>query len=382
LALLLFLVLAFPSAGLSQDDSWNRFLGRFEKCKKPSVEQCRKFDDLMAMVEKDRSRLKKLADSGNPRLETAALRIMGRTAPDAEVLSTLLGSKEPEVRIEAMNLAANTGQTGLGAAILELARKAKENQEQREMLRAVNALGRLGYQEAFPFVLELVGDEHKKVSRVAIQALSAFTGAEVTQVLSRYATDGTLTARTRIAAIFGLGNLKDPKATELLVTLVRGEEEAVRGPAVKALAQTGDRGVVSELVDLLGDAAVEEPLIFTLGTLGGAKAGSMLMAIYRDEKRGDKTRFDALCGAGRAGADAALEPLLKKVGAGSESTRIEAIQALGYLGSPEAVERIFERFKKGKAREKNMAHWAIRNCSGKALETKEDIEEYLEERNK
>lgn len=373
------LLLAVP-ANAQEPSSFDKALTELAACTTHPVQKCAAFSLVQAAVEKDKELLAQVVKKGGKPGTQAALRIMSRVGGHAGVLKGLLASEDDEVRIGAIGLVANTGVTELAPDIYLLAQRAREKGPERELLKAVYALGRLKHQEAAQLLLELTSSPALKLSRAAIEAVATMGAKGVLEKLMAMAGDATLPPRNRKAAIANLGRLRVPVATKLLLKLVEKEDTPVRRAALRALGDTGDRSIVPELVGLMKEADLLPALTESLARIGGEKASSMLYSMSQDEELGGKIRFAALCGAARTGSKRALEPLVKKLVSSTPATRNSAIEALGQLGDPAAVGPLFKRYRKAQGQEKELAHWAIKMASKEALETEDAIRSYLDKR--
>jgi len=380
--LLFVVVLAGAGVGRGQDAEWEKLVAGLEKCPKKKVADCSQFPRLLAKAEKDSKVVVRLAESGGQRQMEAALRIMSRIGSDVGALRLLMDGKPEPVLLEAIGLAANTDRRELSPRILELAEAARRDDRERVLLKAVNALARLRHPEAAGFLLSLAGSDRLKVSRAALKAVAAVGGAEARKLLVKVANDGSLPLSNRRAAVQGLGHLKDPEATRIMLEMAADGDARLRGEFIAALGYTKDPAVVPQLVEIMRSREYDQQLVVALVGIRGVKASSMLMSIYRDEERTDRVRFLALCGAGRTGAADAFEPLHERVQATSGADRLAALEALGSLRRPEAVKTLYGIYRKAQGREKNVALWAIRNSAGKALDTDEQIEDFIKNREK
>lgn len=376
------LSIVFGAVGaFAQDkDPWDEMIAKAKKCKPDRLEKCRAYKELAKHLDGKPERLREAAGSKDVVLERAALQALGQAGPDSEALGLLFKSLDDQVAGQAVALAANMQQKELCNQMLIVARAAAEAQRHQVLLRSISALGRLQYAEATAFLIEQLSSPHRKINRVAIEALSKVGGDNVFDLLSKFVQDPERSMNTRTAALSGLGRLQAPGATKFLIEQARNEASPLRAAAVSSLAHTGNKGVVAELVDLLSVAELAPALIETLGTLGGVKAASMLMEMHRNEEYAAGLRFQALCAAAKAGAKEALQPLLEALKSSKKDRRQAAIRALGYLGNPEAVEALYAKYKRAKKDEKELILWAIKTSSGKALETEDDIKAFLKER--
>ncbi len=347
-------------------------------CKQADLRKCPGYADLEKKAATDPALLPALARSEHRNGQMASLRIMEKQGPDAKAISALLDSTDPEVVTQAMTLAGNTGQKELGATILDKTRKAADKGPEEVLLRGIAVLGMLRHEAAMEFLMLQVASPSPRASRAAVQALGKVGGQGVGDLLAKRARDPALPLAGRKAAISGLGGLKTQDALDVLVDITRNEEGELRKAAVVAIGQTGNREAVPELFEMLRVPGIETELFEALSRLGGEKAGSMLMAAWEDSTRTTEIRFAALCAAGRAGHEKALAPLLPHLSASKFDERRRTIEALAGIPGDGAVTALLERIRKGNAQERELAFWAVKSATGRALDTEKAIQEYLE----
>jgi HEAT repeat protein len=377
--LLASLLMALPA--LAQETTWSTNVAALEDCG-AGLAKCQAFLEISKLVSEDAARLDELA-KGTVVAQHAALRIMASQGGRAEALHLLVASADKSVRLEAVGLAANTGQSQLAPSIMVMALKAREEGDEQVLLKAVLALGRLRHPDATPLLMELIHDPVQKIARAAIEALGRVGGnEEVVAAVGKQARDAAQPMNRRLVAIQGLGYFKDASAVDILVEFSRSDDVAFRRAAVESLGRTKNRRAVPQLVERLKDDEVLPQLIAALASIGGEKAAAMLYNLSVDETRSKELRFDALCAAGRAGSKRSAAALIKALSSRQEDERTRAAEALGYMGNTDAIEPLAKRFKKAKGKEKTMVLWAIKRASGEALDTEEQIDEYLKKKEK
>jgi len=372
------LLLLAGIARAQEPSPFDKAVAELAACTEKAVDKCPGYKAALGEVENDREKLLQVVEKGGAAGTKAALKMMSRVGGHEGALRTLLGNDSDEIRIGAIGLAANTGMKSLAPDIFKRAQIAREKGPERELLKAVYALGRLKHKEASAFILELTGSPAHKLSRVAAEAVAQLGAEGALEQLLAMARNTELTPRNRKAAIASLGKMKMPEATKALLKFVEKEESGIRRAALRALGDTGDRSIIPALVDLMEQEEMLPALVETLVRIGGEKSSSMLYTLSQDERKDSAIRFKALCAAGKAGSGRALKPLLAELKSSDPSTRTAAIEALGHLKDPTAVAPLFKLFKKAKGQEKQLAHWSIKMASGEALETEADIRSYLE----
>jgi HEAT repeat protein len=377
--LLALLLLALPA--FAQETTWSTNVAALEECG-ARLAKCKAFLEVSKLVAEDATRLDELS-KGTVAAQRAALRIMASQGARTEALRLLLESVDKLVRLEAVGLAANTRQNELAPSIMVMALKAREEEDEQVLLKAILALGRLSHPDATPLLMELIHDPVQKIARAAIEALGRVGGnEEIVAAVGKQARDEGQPSNRRLVAIRGLGYFKDDSAVDILVEFSRSDDVTFRRAAVEALGRTKNRRAVPQLVERLKDEEVLPQLVAALASIGGEKAAAMLYNLSADESRTKEVRFDALCAAGRAGSKRSAAGLIKALSSRQGDERTRAAEALGHMAHEDAMEPLAKRFKKAKGREKTMMLWAIKRTSGEALDTEEQIDEYLKKKEK
>jgi hypothetical protein len=374
---ILVLLVALPVLG--QETPFDRAVAGLESCKGP-LEKCAAFATLEELTRADGKFLDVLA-GGSLVAQQSAVKLMARQGMDTKALFRLMESTHREVVLETLGLIANTRQMALAPSVLERARKAHQAGDEQLLLKTLFAIGRLEYGEAAPLLMELIHSDIQKIARAAIEALGRVGGNdEVVGAVVKQARDASLQENRRLAAIRGLGYFKQPVAVDALVEFSRDDNVAYRKAAVLALGTTQDRRAVPQLFERMKDPEVLPELIDALARIGGEKAAAMLYNLAMDETRAGEMRDNALVAAGRAGSQRALPELLKALKSSRSQWRTRAAEAIGYLGDPGAIEALYVAYKKARGSEKTMLHWAIKRCSKEALDTDQQIEDFLKQK--
>jgi HEAT repeat protein len=200
--------------------------------------------------------------------------------------------------------------------------------------------------EAIDPLLELVADEPDMASRKQlVDLVSAMAGAFVEELSARV-TDGRWYVVRNVVMI--LGKTHDPDILPALGRTLRHSDERVRRETIRALATVPDRLASEMLIAALSDSDSQNV---------------QLAARYLGTTRAK-------------GAVPALREVAKGNGSGNRETaaRVEAVEALGRIGSPEALpvlEQLAERrggIRRARTREisaaADSAIAAIRNPGG------------------
>jgi hypothetical protein len=126
--------------------------------------------------------------------------------------------------------------------------------------------------EAAPHLLALLDDEDPAVRIAAISGLGRLRERRAVELLVGFL--GGSDEALRVASARALGRIGDPRATGPLVALLSVREVAVRGAAAQALGRLGDAGAVEPLAAALGDWSllVRESAAVSLGMLADRRA--------------------------------------------------------------------------------------------------------------
>ena len=213
-------------------------------------------------------------------------------------LALLQTSADPRLRISA---ARALGNAPYPQAVPVLQRRAASTSDAEELGEVAVALARLAPDSSAPLALRLAGDPDPRLRAAAARALGVSRPASGVETLALLAKDDA--AAVRVAAIAALGAMGSSGLAPLADVLAarRGDDEEAAAIA-RALGATGDPGAL--------------PLLASM--LAGKQAPAAAAAIGR---------------LGAAGGSASLLAALER---GQASGRVEIVEALGLLGSPEA----------------------------------------------
>jgi len=236
-------------------------------------------------------------------------------------LALLQPSADPRLRISA---ARALGNAPYPAAVPALKRRAAAPSDAEELGEVAVALARLAPDSSEPLATRLAGDPDPRLRAAAARALAVSRPAAGAETLALLAKDGD--AAVRRAAIAALGTMGGSGLAPLAAALAARREDGEEASAtVRALGATGDPGAL--------------PLLASM--LAGEQAPAAAVAI------------------GRLGAAAGSSLLLAALVKGQASGRVEVIEALGLLGSPEAGEAV--------ARELTSDRPEVRSAAARAL---------------
>ena len=142
---------------------------------------------------------------------------------------------------------------------------------------------------------------------------------------------------TRLEGVRGLGEITDPKATELLIAAASDPDMAVRVKAIDTLGQVHAKEATPLLVQQLfmrdTDAATKRRVLACLGKIGDPRATAPILdLLHRDLE--PAIRGNAIFALGDIGDRAAL-PSLEKIAASEQDTNLRGL-------TQEAIRKIHE----------------------------------------
>jgi HEAT repeat protein len=268
-----------------------------------------------------------LLQSGtDPRLRIAAARALGG-APYAAAVPAL------------QRRAASLQDRGTRAPIAPGGTATVTPSDAEELGEVAVALARLAPESSGTLALRLAVDPEPRLRAHAARALALSRPAGGVETLALLARDGD--PAVRLAAVAALGTMGSPGLAPLAAALAagRGDDEEASA-TVRAIGATGDPRALPILASMLaGDQApAAAAAIGRLGAAGGASF--LLAALERGQASGRVEVIDAL---GLLGSPEAGEPITRELTSDRPEVRSAAARALGrlrYEGSASRLEAL------------------------------------------
>ncbi|MEX5217771.1 MAG: HEAT repeat domain-containing protein [Nitrospira sp.] len=204
---------------------------------------------------------------------------------------------------------------------------------------AAAALGRLKDVRAVLPLTVLLRDEDRAVRQAAIGALLSL-GEPAVEALGHCLAETPLQVQEAASEI--LAGIGDARVFDPLVKSLVSPDWIVRMHAAKALGRIGDPRAVPSLVPLLQDKvkAVREETAGALAAIGAASIPSLVQALRHEEWL---VRLHAVEALGKLKSPDAVEPLLFALFNDRDSAiREDVVRALGDIGHAEAVDFLFQ----------------------------------------
>lgn len=203
---------------------------------------------------------------------------------------------------------------------------------------AAAALGLLKDPRAVHPLVSALRDSDRAVREAAVSALTEIGEPSVTVLVGCLA-DEDLTVQEAASAI--LAKIGDVRAVEPLIVSLRNRDWIVRMHAAKALGRIREPVALDSLVPLLRDKvkAVREEAAVALVAIGQSSLPVLLKALSHDEWL---VRLHAVEALGKLKSPEAVEPLLSLLFNDSDSAvREDVVRALGEIGDTRATEFLF-----------------------------------------
>ena len=202
---------------------------------------------------------------------------------------------------------------------------------------AATALGELRDTRAIGPLLRVLKDSDRAVRHAAITSLTAIGPAAVEPV-GACLNDGDLTVQESAASI--LSEIGDARVVDLLMAALQSSDWIVRMHSAKALGRISDARAVPPLMPLLQDKvkAVRVEVADALASIAGEAIPSLLEALKHPEWL---VRLHAVEALGKIKPPDAVEPLLSLLFNDRDgAVREDAVRSLGEIGDPRAVESL------------------------------------------
>lgn len=203
---------------------------------------------------------------------------------------------------------------------------------------AAALLGRLRDPRAVDPLVSVLRDADRAVREAAIGALTAI-GEPSVPALGACLAAPELSVQEAASAV--LATIADARVLAPLVKALKSHDWIVRMHAAKALGRVREAEAIAPLIPLLQDKvkAVREETTTALAAIGDASIPSLLGALSHTEWL---VRLHAVEALGKMRSPAAVEPLLFVLFNDADSAiREDAIRSLGEIGDSRAVEFLF-----------------------------------------
>jgi len=197
--------------------------------------------------------------------------------------------------------------------------------------KIMDIFGRLGGSDQLPMIIEGTNDTDPQVQLAAVNALRRLKERGGAKQLNACLTDPN--PHVRAAAVRAIGDLGDKQASVSILPLLRDGSSYVRSAAAEALGKLGDRSAITPLIQALTGETI--PNDSTAGMIIGSS--DKFLADLELTKTQTKSRAIEALGVLRA--PEAVDPIIKHgLTADDAGLRAVSAYALGQIGDARAVE--------------------------------------------
>ena len=185
-------------------------------------------------------------------------------------------------------------------------------------------------------IIKLLNDENNSVRWESAKALGEFGDARAVEPLIGALKDKN--DRVRKSASFAISKFNNPHTIELLVVAL--EDEEMRVAVAETLGLLGDKRAVEILIDIIenidNDILVRHNAVEAMGNLRDPRALNLLIGLLKDENV--RIKKSAASSLGKIGDIGAIDPLITALK--DIDLRIDAGDALWNIKDPATIESL------------------------------------------
>jgi HEAT repeat protein len=270
--------------------------------------------------------LKALSDEDDRVWQPAMRHLASLPERDLPILWRAITEIQPDRRDALISLLERTSRERLGLVALD---HFSDADEANRML-AISLAARSGTTEAMRGIIGTLVDPLPAVRRAGAAALADLRDHEAIPALTQALTDPD--AEVREEAILALSALDDERVLEPLIDGLKDPEERVRQVAGDALIRWNSPAVARRLVESLTSPALRRPASELLARMGTSAVDPLVDLLREGHPELAATvgvTLERLVG---------RDVFLQRLGSMDPADRLGAVEALGALGGPEAVE--------------------------------------------
>jgi HEAT repeat protein len=234
-------------------------------------------------------------------------------------------------------------------------------------VQAVTAAGLQAYEPDLAGAMETLEhpEAQKRASAARTLGLAGHQGAEEILLAALCDPDPGVS----LAAAEALGRINDPAAASGLLIALEHPSERVRGNAARAAGMMGLEAAVKPLRSMLlsGEGPEVSMAAEALSRIGSPAAIDALLAALSDSR--PTPRWHAAMAGLESLGQPAVAPLAAMLESQEAHVRSNAVQALGWIGSPSATEALVSRLKDRDAGVRTQAAWALGEIGDPAAQT-------------
>jgi HEAT repeat protein len=270
--------------------------------------------------------LKALSDEDDRVWQPAMRHLVSLPERDLPVLWRAIKEAPADRRDALISLLERTSRERLGLVASDHLSSSDED----DRMLAISLAARSGSPEAMQGVIGTLADPQPTVRRAGAAALAELRDHEAIPALTQALNDPD--AEVREGALRALSALDDEQVLEPLINGLKDPEERVRQVASDALIRWNSPAVARRLVEALTSPALRRPAIEVLARMGPAAVDPLVNLLREGHPELAATvgvTLEQLVG---------RDVFLSRLGSMDPADRLGAVEALGAMGGPEAVD--------------------------------------------
>mgnify|MGYP003932223377 CR=1 FL=1 len=278
--------------------------------------------------------------SENPKVRSVAVQA-ARNAPTKDAmreLSKMLAGLDPYYQQQVLGLIADRGDL----SSVKFVKGVLDSKNESVRLEAIEALTRIGGDEAAEALLEIAVDGEGAVKKAAYAGLSVMVGPRVEEIIKARAASGDVNGR--VVAIGLMGWRRTAGALESLLAYAGDDNSEISAAAFRALPAVADSDDIATLAELLvkteNSDARQNAVAALKSVLAGArdKDAAAQIIIDKMEAAGKDAKLSMLSTLNALGGSKALEAVVNAAKASDKALREAGIRTLSDWPDYEAAE--------------------------------------------
>jgi HEAT repeat protein len=213
-------------------------------------------------------------------------------------------------------------------------------------------------------------DTSRRVQHAAIRAMGEIgvpsMDVPLIQIAGNTETEWTL----RQQALVSLGRINSENVIPMALVLTGHSEVPIRKAAITVLGEVGTTYGFTALLEGLKDPQTAGPSAMALGKLKQTTAAPMAAIALASPDLLVSDRAQLLWGIGMMKNPEVLPTLFQRLKTASMKEAIPLVQAIGHIGSQEALPQLIPVLAHGEPNVREMAQWALETITGQRLGAK------------
>jgi HEAT repeat protein len=241
--------------------------------------------------------------------------------------------------------------------------------------RLISVLGEIKDPRAVDPLIGLLKDQNEYVREQAVVALGKIKGSKAIDPLSHLTTDQN--HGVQMAAVKALANFEDPRAAHSLIRFLNADDKGVKSEAIQALVHRGDIVIDQVIKELMNSNNDYGMRSFCADTLALIKDPKAVQPLIETLKSVDASlRIASARALGRIKDLRAVNPLIHALADRDALVRLRSVQALAELKSPLSIEPLINALKDNNEFVRYAAAFALKSITGVTPRIGDDYREW------